>query len=186
MNKIAFAIVLAFSSAFAQDFAFNGYRTSIVEVDELKPLRYVSVDLAAIANLQGVINFGVRQEGEKHGYDFGLSNCRGKSISKSSLYGSYLRFIDSSETAKYYMGIGGRSGVSWWSTNYAIETKGSLSVGRSYLSGDLGRQFFEVSLLWPHFYHFRIPVYFGDKGKYKNNFSNYQNIAISLFYGWMF
>ncbi|MDN3505898.1 MAG: hypothetical protein P0S96_01560 [Simkaniaceae bacterium] len=184
MYKIGFAIVLAFSSAFAQDFAFDDYRVDVVEAPST--LKYVSVDLAAIANLKGVINVGVRQEGDKHGFDFGMSNGRAKEFSQSFLYGSYLKFIDASATAKYYTGFGGRSGISWGTANYAIETMGSFSVGRSFLAGSSGRQFFEVGLLWPRFYHFHFPVYYGTKGKYKNNFSNYRNVDVSLFYGWMF
>ena len=189
MKKLGLFVILGLATAFGEEFSFDSFQPVMQEQPKSDLLRYVSVDLAAIPSLQGVMNVGLRQEGEKHGYDLGISGGKAKTFTCSFLYGSYLRFIDASDTAKYYTGLGLRGGAAWGTENHVFETSGLFSAGRSYLTKSGSRQFFEINLHWPRLDHFNYPVAYKqvhDEVKYKKTFFNYQNIQFAVFYGWFF
>ncbi len=188
MKNIGLLAVLGFASAFGNEFA----------IDSIEPLqhqvqpdlqRYISVDLTGIPNLHGIVNVGLRQESEKHGYDFGISAGKARSFMQTHLYGSYLRFIDASETAKYYLGAGLKGGSLWSSEDYALETSSFFSAGRSYSVNSGSRQFFEINLHWLNFIHFNhsIPYHSEDELVYKRkNFFSLLKFQVGIFYGWFF
>ncbi|NGX26229.1 MAG: hypothetical protein K940chlam6_00144, partial [Chlamydiae bacterium] len=85
MKKLGLFVILGFATAFGEDFSFDSFQSVMQEQPKSHLLRYISVDLAAIPNLQGIMNVGLRQEGEKHGYDLGISGGKAKTFTRSFL-----------------------------------------------------------------------------------------------------
>lgn len=170
------------------DDLFDDYQPNQVPL-KISPLSsYISIDLAAIVNFTGVVNFGFKNEGVQNGYDFGISTGKSKGLTQNFLYGSYLKFFDSTDKARYYMGIGARGGITWMKDNHAYEWNALFSAGRSFFTQSNAHRFLEINLQWPQFVHFHHPIIYA-WNEYevfrKNNFL-YQRVLVAVLYGWFF
>ncbi|NGX38607.1 MAG: hypothetical protein K1000chlam2_01782 [Chlamydiae bacterium] len=180
---------------FAKDDAPFDLSQKIYFQEKLSPSykKYISLDLTAIPALEGLINVGIRNEMDIHGSDLGVGFGKGLNTTSLLAYGSWLRFFDASETAKYYAGIGLKGAHIWGTGEVFSKTllaHGLISAGTSFYTKSQSNQFIEFNMGWPTIFKHIGSFYDKEMHEYKYFNSglrfDLKRIQFALLYGLFF